>query len=150
LKHLYIILCLPCVFIIIFLNGTFSSDWKFYGITRGDDDAYYDRDSIEYLDEGSLRVWELHILSDETKGRIIHKAYMKGIDIIIYDDAAYGMFLTEIHCKKKEYITLYAFLYDKHLYLLNRTEIKEKPHYILEGTSEDALYRAVCMRKNRQ
>jgi len=149
MKYIHMVMGVACIMSIIMVPCVYGAQWKFYGITQGDDDAYYDQDSIQHLSGGVIRVWEFHILSDETRERLIHTAHTKGIDIRTFDDAVYGVYLTEIHCVKKEYGILYAFLYDKHLSLLGRTASKEKHRSIREETREHELYRAVCLGKGR-
>jgi len=132
------------ILIILFSHTVYGVDWKFYGTTSGDDDAYYDRGSIERLSEGSVRVWELHILSDETRDMLVLRAHAKGLDIRTFDDAAYGMYLTEINCIKKEYRNHFLFLYNRYFHLLSGTSIQDTPRIIRDHSSDGALYRAVC------
>lgn len=105
---------------------------------------FYDSKSITSDGEGTIKVWEKDIPSEEIKQKVSAKMKQEGTYDKKWDDMSYTLLLVVIKCNTREFDESYVSYYDSKGGQIREQRNDPSFQPIPPDTRMELLYKAVC------
>ena len=146
-SRLYFVL-LTCLLILPCSKDASGAEWIYYGEQDGGLQGYYDKESLIYLPNNSIRVFQKAIPKDE-ESRVGYLMKLRKADPKIPDNCSYATTLFEINCKNRSYKILEITEYNANDEIVDSTHTENpSTNYLLPDSMVQKLYIAVCVKKD--
>lgn len=107
-----ITLVISLVMLLLFANQAWAEDWILYNTSK-EGKMYYDKSSIEEIDQNIIRVWTKTILNE--KGKTEAFSFLKNMDMkpCNRDIISYELTVEQYDCVNDKYENISTTIYDK-------------------------------------
>lgn len=145
MKSFNSVIFLSILFILLFNNPVFGSDWVQYGMSSDGNLYSYDKNDVKYSNNDIVQVWERFDFSDEGKDRQIKTLLDEKDSIKGWEKLSYSVSFSEINCKERKTQLLSLTLYDRNNGIL-QSYLSDTPDWkeILSDTPGDTLRELLC------